>query len=43
MTVGSKYRFVIPSELGYGEHGAGASVPGNATLVFEGRAIGDQP
>ena len=35
MTVGSKYEFVIPSELAYGERGAGAAIPPCAVLVFE--------
>lgn len=34
MPVGAKYKFVIPSELGYGEAGA-STIPGNAVLVFE--------
>ncbi|WP_026972183.1 FKBP-type peptidyl-prolyl cis-trans isomerase [Aliagarivorans marinus] len=34
MSVGSKYKFYIPSELGYGEMGAG-SIPPNSVLVFE--------
>jgi len=35
MNVGSKYRFVIPSELAYGERGAGQQIGPGATLVFE--------
>jgi len=35
MPMGSKYRFVIPSELAYGENGAGQSIGPNETLVFE--------
>jgi FKBP-type peptidyl-prolyl cis-trans isomerase len=35
MTVGSKYKFFIPYELGYGERGAGGSIPGGAALIFE--------
>ena len=35
MSVGSKYEFVIPSELAYGERGAGAAIPPCAVLVFE--------
>ncbi|RZU47902.1 FKBP-type peptidyl-prolyl cis-trans isomerase FklB [Fluviicoccus keumensis] len=34
MKEGAKYRFVIPSDKGYGEMGAGA-IPPNAVLVFE--------
>jgi FKBP-type peptidyl-prolyl cis-trans isomerase FklB len=35
MSVGDKFRFVIPSELAYGERGSGALVGPGATLVFE--------
>jgi len=35
MNVGSKYRFVIPSDLAYGPRGAGGKIGPNATLVFE--------
>jgi FKBP-type peptidyl-prolyl cis-trans isomerase len=35
MNLGSKYRFVIPSDLAYGERGAGQSIGPGATLVFE--------
>jgi FKBP-type peptidyl-prolyl cis-trans isomerase FkpA/FKBP-type peptidyl-prolyl cis-trans isomerase FklB len=36
MPVGSKYRFWIPSDLGYGETGTpGGPIPPNSTLVFE--------
>lgn len=35
MRVGSKYRLVIPPELGYGEQGAGREIGPHATLIFE--------
>ncbi len=35
MTVGSKYKFFIPSDLAYGTRGAGASIPANSALIFE--------
>ena len=35
MNEGAKYRFFIPYNLGYGERGAGASIPPYAALVFD--------
>lgn len=35
MNVGSKYRFVIPPDLAYGERGAGNDIGPGETLVFE--------
>ena len=35
MQEGGKYRFFIPYNLGYGERGAGASIPPFAALVFD--------
>jgi FKBP-type peptidyl-prolyl cis-trans isomerase len=35
MKVGGLRRLVVPPHLGYGEQGAGSSVPPNATLVFD--------
>ncbi|MBR3528843.1 MAG: FKBP-type peptidyl-prolyl cis-trans isomerase [Bacteroidales bacterium] len=34
MKVGAKYKFYIPYQLGYGEHGAGNSIPPYAALIF---------
>jgi len=35
MTEGSRWRLWIPSDLAYGDRGAGADIPGGATLVFD--------
>lgn len=35
MKEGGKYRFFIPYQLGYGERGAGSSIPPFAALVFD--------
>jgi FKBP-type peptidyl-prolyl cis-trans isomerase len=35
MSIGSKFLFVIPYELGYGERGAGGSIGPYETLIFE--------
>lgn len=40
MTVGSKYRVVIPSELAYGEQGAPPVIGPNSVLVFEIELLG---
>lgn len=35
MSEGAKYRFYIPYNLAYGEHGAGNAIPPFATLIFD--------
>ena len=35
MSEGAKYRFFIPYNLAYGEHGAGSDIPPFAALIFD--------
>ena len=35
MSVGSNYRLYLPSELAYGEQGAGSTIPPFSVLIFE--------
>jgi FKBP-type peptidyl-prolyl cis-trans isomerase FklB len=35
MPVGSKWKLFLPSELAYGERGAGGKIGPNSVLVFE--------
>lgn len=35
MSVGDKWELTIPSDIGYGDAGAGGAIPGGATLVFD--------
>ena len=35
MPEGSRWKLYIPSDLAYGEQGAGGSIPANATLIFK--------
>jgi len=35
MEIGAKWRLFIPSDLAYGEQGAGGEIEPNSTLLFE--------
>lgn len=40
MSVGSKWRLYIPSDLAYGRQGAGSSIEPNSTLIFDVELLG---
>ena len=40
MTVGSKWKIFLPSDLAYGDNATGPKIPGGSTLIFEIELIG---
>jgi len=40
MSIGSKYRFFIPSELGYGSRQVGSDIGPNSVLIFDVELLG---
>ncbi len=43
MPMGSKWQLFVPSELAYGDRGAGADIKPGATLIFEVELVSIQP
>jgi FKBP-type peptidyl-prolyl cis-trans isomerase FklB len=43
MRKGDKWKVYIPSDLGYGDRGAGGAIPGGAALIFEMELIDINP
>jgi FKBP-type peptidyl-prolyl cis-trans isomerase len=43
MKVGSKFRLVVPSDIAYGERGAGKDIGPNSVLIFELELLGIEP
>lgn len=43
MHVGDKLKVYIPSDLAYGDRGAGGAIPGGAALIFEMELLGIKP
>jgi FKBP-type peptidyl-prolyl cis-trans isomerase len=42
MQVGEKRKLVVPANLGYGDAGAGDSIPSNSTLIFDVQLLADK-